>query len=1204
MNGYLQYKKKSGKVILFNPIYMSEKFIPQIKEANDVSEIHKKLNERKISQENRASFLNDIIGSGKQGKIVSNNDGKNNDIWIRKQKGNILKGVDAMKENATVNVLKAEYKIDEKDWKPKLYYYCEVKNAATMNGGSKGTDTGWIYAGYVHMDIPTPTVPDFTPISPRMPEEFGTLPQKFRRPIEVEEVKPAKKIVPEATETEIRPKPVWKFESKPYFSKGDKDEVNVDVDADKIDKWAVEFNDISEVKANVLKNLRDIDKNNTLQPLFETFSKKANTYPLLWSILLAETQIHGSDNNGMMTNFGRWLQRDPVYKSWVETRIQNLQTEYQSLLNELISSIESKNPVAIKTALEKLNKHLSPEVNQNLMDNLANGVSDAKWLDELKHGNWLWDEALSEGQMTDWYKKFEQGDTAGVYQFVSDKLEARDVLTGTLMQSTKPVFNDGASFESIVEMGTAKITDEAINKLLWTTFEFMWETITMPGSVGRGFLWTGTFKDSYADSIKRMLGKTHEQGLSHEDTIKYIEQMFMAEVVLQKEDEIIKKLSEKAKSGKPEDAQKLALAEQFFKNKSLLTELGDNWKMYMLKTAVVYGTLALGTASAGLLAEGLALRGATTGLGRLGLAVQNGPIASRIYQLWTIQTSLAVGTAISQGDIGALWNLASPKYWLEGTVLLAAFGGLQTGLNAIGVRVSEWLIASRAFTLPRDIIAGMGVMGVNEAVFDGEFTLEEVVNTILFAAAANMTAPKISKGPKGKIKIEQKSKSENPQEILRLENGEPVLRLTNGEEGSYLKLMENSRHPEVVKAKLEKTLQGWDKPTLEKYIKIVEGNIKRLEGMKNTTPEQKTKDSWEIQRHQEKLDIAQKILLEKSSHINGLRETLIKSNAESVQKYEKNVKDDIALQEKILKWKDSTPEQKANAEKELAKLYEELQIVQEVKAQQIKAENTRIEEIKRTTKPNIDTRGNTIQKSWLIDGVLHVEVTQTGFANDKPQTFSGTCEWNVYTGTLSRNDGRVLKWKFKIGENGNGPNHLDFHRAEEQTQREKSDTTPDKTASDRANKQALDAQRAREMQDRKIVQARLQELASDAKVPFEWTPAEVTALAKKYGIKITSPEPTQNDAARVAEKVIKERRKNDPEYAKEEYWKDLAEIRERKIDIRISLNDEMTRIEWLLKNPWDADVAKLREELRILDEKFTAVDNEIMEISFEQTDRK
>jgi len=56
------------------------------------------------------------------------------------------------------------------------------------------------------------------------------------------------------------------------------------------------------------------------------------------------------------------------------------------------------------------------------------------------------------------------------------------------------------------------------------------------------------------------------------------------------------------------------------------------------------------------------------------------------------------------------------------------------------------MVASRAFTLSRDIIAGMGVIGVNEVVFDGEFTVEEVVNTILFAAAANMTAPKISKG--------------------------------------------------------------------------------------------------------------------------------------------------------------------------------------------------------------------------------------------------------------------------------------------------------------------------------------------------------------------------------------------------------------------------------------------------------------------------
>lgn len=37
VNEYLQYRKKSGKVILFNPFYMSEKFSPQIKEAQDVS---------------------------------------------------------------------------------------------------------------------------------------------------------------------------------------------------------------------------------------------------------------------------------------------------------------------------------------------------------------------------------------------------------------------------------------------------------------------------------------------------------------------------------------------------------------------------------------------------------------------------------------------------------------------------------------------------------------------------------------------------------------------------------------------------------------------------------------------------------------------------------------------------------------------------------------------------------------------------------------------------------------------------------------------------------------------------------------------------------------------------------------------------------------------------------------------------------------
>lgn len=138
------------------------------------------------------------------------------------------------------------------------------------------------------------------------------------------------------------------------------------------------FTDISEVKAKVLENLRAIDQNNTLQPLFETFSKKANTYPLLWSILLAEAQIHGSDNNGMMTNFGRWLQRDPVYRSGVEMRIQNLQSDYQTYMDELIASISSKDPSRIKAALEKLNDHLSPEKNQVLMNNLASGLSEKK----------------------------------------------------------------------------------------------------------------------------------------------------------------------------------------------------------------------------------------------------------------------------------------------------------------------------------------------------------------------------------------------------------------------------------------------------------------------------------------------------------------------------------------------------------------------------------------------------------------------------------------------------------------------------------------------------------------------------------------------------------------------------------------------------------------------------------------------------------
>jgi len=57
-----------------------------------------------------------------------------------------------MRENATIKVLKAEYKVDAKDGQPRLYYYCEVDNTATMNGGKSGTDTGWIYSGYVQIE--------------------------------------------------------------------------------------------------------------------------------------------------------------------------------------------------------------------------------------------------------------------------------------------------------------------------------------------------------------------------------------------------------------------------------------------------------------------------------------------------------------------------------------------------------------------------------------------------------------------------------------------------------------------------------------------------------------------------------------------------------------------------------------------------------------------------------------------------------------------------------------------------------------------------------------------------------------------------------------------------------------------------------------------------------------------------------------------
>lgn len=83
-------QKKSGKLIVFiNYFHMSEQFQPEIKKADDVSRIEETLNSRKIAQHDREAFLNNVIGSGKSGTIVTR-EGKN-DLWIRKEKGGVLK---------------------------------------------------------------------------------------------------------------------------------------------------------------------------------------------------------------------------------------------------------------------------------------------------------------------------------------------------------------------------------------------------------------------------------------------------------------------------------------------------------------------------------------------------------------------------------------------------------------------------------------------------------------------------------------------------------------------------------------------------------------------------------------------------------------------------------------------------------------------------------------------------------------------------------------------------------------------------------------------------------------------------------------------------------------------------------------------------------------------------------------------------------
>ena len=104
-----------------------------------------------------------------------------------------------MKPGSTINVIKAEYKIDAEDGKPKLYYYCEVKNSDTKGGSKlKGTDKGWIYAGYVDMEIseylgvdptPEPPKPGPTPVPPTPePTPVPPKPEPLREEEKKEEV--------------------------------------------------------------------------------------------------------------------------------------------------------------------------------------------------------------------------------------------------------------------------------------------------------------------------------------------------------------------------------------------------------------------------------------------------------------------------------------------------------------------------------------------------------------------------------------------------------------------------------------------------------------------------------------------------------------------------------------------------------------------------------------------------------------------------------------------------------------------------------------------------------------------------------------------------------------------------------------------------------------------------------------------------------
>ncbi len=175
-----------------------------------------------------------------------------------------------MKPGETVKVLEAEYKVDAKDGQSKLYYKCQVDNTSTVNGGSSGKDIGWIYAGYVQMDmpapepVPTPVPPKIDPVPTPVPPKIDPVPTPVPPKIEPvpTPVPPKIEPVPTGIETGGRTVPVVGGGKNETF-----------VDPPRAEGTAQVFDEKS-----VLENLKqDVNVQKRL-PKFLLVSQVANTF--------------------------------------------------------------------------------------------------------------------------------------------------------------------------------------------------------------------------------------------------------------------------------------------------------------------------------------------------------------------------------------------------------------------------------------------------------------------------------------------------------------------------------------------------------------------------------------------------------------------------------------------------------------------------------------------------------------------------------------------------------------------------------------------------------------------------------------------------------------------------------------------------------------------------------------------------------------